>query len=58
MTRGTKTAACNHTYTKLAVQWLNLLVRQAGKALRPASRDFMMENPPSLHCGRAGSLVL
>jgi len=58
MRQHNKQQIANHTYTKLAVQWLNLLVRQAGKALCPASRDFMVEDPPSLHCGRAGSLVL
>jgi len=58
MTRGTKTAACNSTYKKIGSSVVKPAGRQAGEALRPASRDFMMEDPPSLHCGRAGSLVL
>jgi len=40
----------NSTYKKLAVQWLN-------EALCFVS-SFVVEDPPSLRCGRANSLVL
>jgi len=46
----TRSTGYNSTYKKLAVQWLN-------EALCFVS-GFVVADPPSLRCGRAGSLVL
>jgi len=47
--RETDTTTANSTYKKLAVQWLN-------EALCFVS-SFVVADPPSLRCGRAGSFV-
>jgi len=53
----TRTTGYNSTYKKLAVQWLN----EAFPLRRNKScfvSSFVVADPPSLRCGRAGSLVL
>jgi len=47
--RKDRSPAGNSTYKKLAVQWLN-------EALCFVS-SFVVADPPSLRCGRAGSFV-